>query len=85
MHRLYTRRMFIELCEDIVVLNRMREMASRAYVTNDIDSEALLMRAEHVLPVEMMQLFSGKSRATHGGMNNRKAGLMLDEHELALG
>jgi hypothetical protein len=83
-HELYTRRMFIGLCEELVVLNRMREMASRACIANDIDSEAFLMSAEHVLPAEMMQLFSGKPRGTHGGMNNGKAGLTLDEHELAL-
>jgi hypothetical protein len=59
-------------------------MLSRGSIANKIDSEEFPMDSEHVLPAEMLQLLSGKSRATNAGMNQGKAGLILDEHEMAL-
>lgn len=66
------------------MLNRIREMLSRGSIANKIDSEECPMGSEHVLPAEMLQLLSGKYRPTHAERNQGKAGLILDEHELAL-
>lgn len=66
------------------MLNRIREMLSRDSIANKIDSEECPMGSEHVLPAEMIQLLSGKSRPTHTDMNQGKTRLVLDEHELAL-
>lgn len=66
------------------MLNRIREMLSRDSIAHKIDSEEFSMGSEHVLPAEMIQLLSGKSRQTHASMNQGKTRLVLDEHELAL-